>query len=101
MNKSEIIIGGIRAAKFKLIQILDKYFLNGIMILSHESEYSDQPDHMNRYVMRKKDYVYKYKIENLKQYGQKIVWAGYRGKFDKIYLDKLRAIWSENEIKLK
>lgn len=101
MNKSELVIGGVRAAEFTLIQVLpERYFLNGIMILNVENDNSDEPDYMDRYKMSKKDFILKYKIANLTLHGEKIVWSGYRidvGKFDKIYLDESGDVWAERD----
>jgi len=84
MNKTQIIIGGVRAAEFK-VKFLTKVSskLNDIMLIAKEPDHEYMPDHMRRRVVTKKDYKFKYNISD------EITWRGFRiihGRLDKIYL---------------
>ena len=79
MNKSEIIIGGVKAAKFKVTKLTrSSSKLNDIMLIAKEPDYIYKPDHI-----RKRDFVFKYLLT------KHITWRGFRivkGRLDKIYL---------------
>jgi len=83
MNKTQIIIGGVRAAEFSINLKSGAGILNDIMIISVNPIENYQPDHMRRRVVTKKDYKFKYNISD------EITWRGFRiihGRLDKIYL---------------
>ena len=84
MNKSEIIIGGVKAAKFKVTKLTrSSSKLNDIMLIAKEPDYIYKPDHMRRRTLRKRDFVFKYLLT------KHITWRGFRivkGRLDKIYL---------------
>lgn len=83
MNKSELVIGGVRAAEFSINLKSGAGILNDIMIISITPIEIYQPDHMRRRVVTKKDYKFKYNISD------EITWRGFRilnGKLDRLYL---------------
>lgn len=84
MNKTQIIIGGVRAAEFK-VKFLTKVSskLNDIMLIAKEPDHEYMPDHMCRRVITERDYKFRCELT------KKITWRGFRiihGRLDKIYL---------------
>jgi len=85
MNKSELVIGGVRAAEFSIYYKLKVPLLNNIMVIAITNNYSSMPDSMPRRVITKKDYKFKRELT------KKITWRGFRickGRLNRIYMCK-------------
>ena len=84
MDKRTIIIGGVRAAEFKIEKLIaHNPVINNLVLITLIPKDDFKPDHMPRRVIKKADYKFNYAISD------KITWRGFmlhHGKLIKVYL---------------